>query len=94
MNQPKPPPAVLALVEGKNAELKRLHLDARVGDLQGSRVVAVREVLDQWSPHPGTPLHELWRQVQTATEQYTDQIAAIHAEGERSIPGIGEGDSR
>ena len=39
-------PAIRALVEGKNAEVKQHHLAARIGDLQGSRVQAVRDVLD------------------------------------------------
>lgn len=80
--------ALTALLEGKNAELKRHHLAARVGDLQGSRVQEVREVLDGWAPKEGTALYELWLQVKDATELYADDIAAIYAESRREIPGI------
>ncbi|MET9517454.1 hypothetical protein [Streptomyces sp. NPDC002994] len=77
-----------SLLEGKNAELKRHHLDARIGNLQGSRVQAVREVLAQWAPEAGTPLAALWQQVRDATELYTAQIEAINTEAARDIPGI------
>lgn len=83
-------PAVRALLEGKNAELKRMHLDVRIGDYQGSRVVSVREVIDQWAPEPGTSLEALWQQVKNATELYTDEIARIQAEAQRDIPGIAD----
>jgi hypothetical protein len=79
---------LLALLEGKNAELKRHHLDARVGNLQGSRVALVREVLEQWAPAEGTPLEALWIQVREAVESYSDEIARIHAESDRGISGI------
>lgn len=82
------PPALLSLLEGKNAELKQHHLYARIGDLQGSRVQAVRDVLDKWAPQEGTPLYELWLQVQRATELYTDEINRIHEEARREIPGV------
>lgn len=84
------PPAVLALVEGKNAELKRMHLDARIGDYQGSRVQNVRDVLAQWAPSPGTPLHALWTQVDTAIRQHETEINNIRQESYRDIPGISE----
>jgi hypothetical protein len=82
------PPALLSLMEGKNAELKQHHLAARIGDLQGSRVQAVRDVLDGWAPQEGTSLHTLWTQIQRATELYTDEINAIREESYRDIPGI------
>ena len=84
------PPALLATLEGKNAELKQHHLAARVGDYQGSRVQAVRDVLDEWAPEPGTTLHTLWTQVQQATQLYEAEINAIRQESYRDIPGIGE----
>ncbi|MEK9524047.1 hypothetical protein MIU24_32440 [Streptomyces venezuelae] len=80
--------AVRALLEGKNAELKRMHYDVRIGDLQGSRVVAVREALNRWTPEPGSSLAELWRQVKDATELYSDEINRIVAEANQPIPGI------
>jgi hypothetical protein len=80
--------AVHALLEGKNAELKRMHADVRIGDLNGSRVADVRSVLDQWAPEPGTALHELWTQVKEATENYSDEIARIVADSNQPIPGI------
>jgi hypothetical protein len=82
--------ALTALLEGKNAELKRHHLAARVGDLQGSTVQEVREVLDKWAPEKGTALYELWLQVKGATERYADNIARIYAEARREIPGIND----
>jgi hypothetical protein len=85
------PPALSAALEGKNAELKQHHLAARIGDLQGSRVQAVRDVLDGWAPEPGTALHTLWTQVQQATRLYEAEINAIRQESYRSIPGIGDG---
>lgn len=88
MPDPDVPPALLAALEGKNSEIKRHHLDARVGDLQGSRVQAVRDVLDQWAPAEGTSTYELWLQVQRATKLHADEIAAIQAEGRGEIPGI------
>jgi hypothetical protein len=84
------PPALLAVLEGKNAELKQHHLAARIGDYQGSRVQAVRDVLDGWAPEPGTTLHALWTQVQQATQLYENEINAIRQESYRDIPGIGE----
>lgn len=81
-------PALRALLEGKNAELKQLHLDARIGDLHGSTVQDVRAVLDQWAPEHGTPLHALWLQVEEATERYTEQIDCIRDEARRDVPGI------
>lgn len=87
-----PMPAVRALLEGKNSELKRMHLDVRIGDLQGSRVVTVREVLAKWSPEPGTALHELWLQVKAATELYADEIKRIYEEADRAIPGVTDPD--
>ena len=85
------PPAIQAFVEGKNAELKQMHLNSRIGDYQGSRVQAVRDVLDEWAPEPGTTLHTLWTQVQQATQLYEAEIEAIRQESYRDIPGIGEG---
>jgi hypothetical protein len=82
------PTALSAVLEGKNAELKQMHLAARIGDYQGSRVQAVRDVLDGWAPEEGTPLHALWTQVQRATELYEAQINAIRQESYRDIPGI------
>lgn len=82
------PPAILAFVEGKNAEIERHHLTARIGDYQGSRVQNVRDVLDQWAPEPGTPLHALWTQVHTAISQYETEINSIRREADRDIPGI------
>jgi hypothetical protein len=84
------PPAVLALVEGKNAELKQHHLAARIGDYQGTRVQNVRDVLDGWAPEEGTPLHALWTQVDTAIRQYETEIEAIRQKSYRDIPGISE----
>ena len=82
------PPGLHSLLEGKNAELKQHHLAARIGDLQGSRVQAVRDVLAGWAPQEGTPLHTLWTQIRQATELYTDEINAIREESCRDIPGI------
>jgi hypothetical protein len=84
------PPALTAVLEGKNHELKQHHLAARIGDYQGSRVQAVRDVLDGWAPAEGTALHTLWTQVQHATELYEAEIEAIRQEDYRDIPGIGE----
>jgi hypothetical protein len=83
------PPAVRSLLEGKNAELKQHHLAARIGDLQGSRV---RDVLDQWAPTEGSPLHALWTQVQQATKLYEAEVAAIREESYRAIPGVTDPD--
>jgi len=80
--------AVRALLEGKNSELRRMHLDARIGNLNGSRIADVRHVLDRWAPEPGTALAELWQQVKDATENYSDEIARIEAEADQPIPGI------
>jgi hypothetical protein len=88
------PPALRSLLEGKNSELKQRHLAARVGDYQGSRVQAVRDVLDGWAPQKGTSLHTLWTQIQQATELYTAEINAIHKESYRSIPGVTDPDHR
>jgi hypothetical protein len=88
------PPALLSLLEGKNAELHQHHLAARIGDLQGSRVQEVRDVLDQWAPKEGTPLYELWFQVKRATEKYEDQINAIREESSRAIPGVSDPEYR
>jgi len=88
------PPALRSLLEGKNAELKQHHLAARIGDLQGSRVQEVRDVLDKWAPVEGTPLYELWLAVKRATEMYEDQIAAIREESYRAIPGVVDPDYR
>lgn len=85
------PPAIQAFAEGKNAEIKQMHLSARIGDLQGSRVQAVRDILDEWAPEEGTTLHTLWLQVRHATELYEDQINAIRKESYRDIPGIDSG---
>lgn len=82
------PPGLHSLLEGKNAELKQHHLAARIGDLQGSRVQAVRDVLDSWEPEEGTTLHTLWTQIQRATELYTDEINTIREESYRDIPSI------
>jgi hypothetical protein len=82
------PPAFHSLLEGKNAELKQHHLAARIGDLQGSRVQAVRDVLDGWAPQEGTPLHTLWTQVKQATELHTEEIGRIREESYRAIPGV------
>jgi hypothetical protein len=90
----QPPPALLSLIEGKNAEIKQHHLAARIGDLQGSRVQAVRDVLDKWAPQEGTPLYELWLQVQRATELYTEDIDRIREESYRAIPGVTDPDHR
>ena len=84
------PPALTAVLEGKNAELKQRHLAARIGDYQGSRVQAVRDILDGWAPAEGTTLHTLWTQVQQATQLYEAEIEAIRQESYREIPGIGE----
>lgn len=86
------PPALLATLEGKNHELKQHHLAARIGDYQGSRVQAVRDVLDGWAPQEGTPLHALWTQVQQATQLYEAEINAIRQESYRDIPGIDRGE--
>ena len=84
------PPALTAALEGKNAELKQHHLAARIGDYQGSRVQAVRDILDGWAPEPGSPLHTLWTQIQQATELHEAEIDAIREESYRDIPGISE----
>jgi hypothetical protein len=94
MTAPDIPPAILAFVEGKNHELKQVHLDARIGDLQGSGVQAVRDVLDQWAPEEGTPLHTLWWQIDQATRLYETEIEAIRQESYRDIPGIDTGAPR
>lgn len=78
--------ALRTFLEQKNAEVRDARLEARIGNLNGSRVVAVREVLAGWSPDPGTPLAALWQQVKDATELYADQIARIVAAD--TIPGI------
>jgi len=88
------PPALRAVLEGKNAEIKQHHLDARIGNLQGSRVQNVRDVLDQWAPSPGTPLHALWTQVDSAIRQYETEIETIRRESHRDIPGIDTGEPR
>ncbi|NUP15466.1 MAG: hypothetical protein HOZ81_05050 [Streptomyces sp.] len=88
------PPALRSLIEGKNAELQQHHYDARIGNYQGSRVQNVRDVLDQWAPEPGTPLHALWTQVDAAIRQYEDEIDAIRRESYRDIPGIDTGAPR
>jgi hypothetical protein len=88
------PPALHSLIEGKNAELKQHHLAARVGDLQGSRVQAVCDVLDQWAPEEGTPTYELWLQVQRATELHASEIERIREESYRAIPGVVDPDHR
>ena len=88
------PPAVRALLEGKNAEIKQLHLDTRIGNYQGSRVQNVRDVLDQWAPQEGTPLHALWTQIDTAIRQYEAEINIIREESYRDIPGIDTGAPR
>lgn len=84
------PPALLAALEGKNHELKQHHLAARIGDYQGSRVQAVRDVLDEWEPEEGTPLYALWWQVQQATQLYEAEINRVREESRRDVPGIGE----
>lgn len=86
------PPALSAALEGKDAELKQHRLAARISDLQGSRVQAVRDVLDGWAPEEGTTLHTLWLQVQRATELYEAEIEAIRQESCRDIPGIDRGE--
>lgn len=83
------PPAIRALVEGKNAEVEQHHLAARIGDLQGSRVQAVRDVLDGWAPEEGTTLHTLWWQVDQATRLYEDDINNIRQEAYRNISAAG-----
>lgn len=88
------PPGLHSLLEGKNAELTQHHLAARIGDYQGSRVQAVRDVLNEWAPTEGTPLYELWLQVQRATELYTDEIDRIRQESHRAIPGVTDPDHR
>lgn len=85
------PPALTSLLEGKNAELKQHHLAARIGDLQGSRVQNVRDILGQWAPSPGTPLHALWTQVDAAIREYETEINTIRQEAHRDIPGIDTG---
>lgn len=88
------PPALRSLLEAKNAEIRDHHFDARIGNYQGSRVQNVRDVLNQWAPEPGTPLHALWSQVDTAIRQYETEIAAIQRESYRDIPGIDTGEPR
>lgn len=80
--------ALRALLERQAAELKQHHLAARIGDLQGTRVQEVREVLDGWAPEPGTSLHALWSQVAEAITAHQDSIDRAYAESDRSIPGI------
>jgi hypothetical protein len=95
-DQPEPlPPALLAFVEGKNAELKRHHLYARIGDYNDSRVQAVREVLNGWDPDGSTTAFQaLWEQVRDATELYADKIAALIDESDGTIPGIADPDTQ
>lgn len=88
------PPALRALLEAKNAEIRDHHYDVRIGNYQGSRVQNVRDVLDQWAPSPGTPLHALWTQVDEAIRQYTAEIEAIQRASLRDIPGIDTGEPR
>jgi hypothetical protein len=82
------PLALRSLLEAKNAEVKQHHLAARVGELQGSRVQEVRDVLGKWAPAEGTPAYELWLQVKRATEMYTEEIDAIRRESYRAVPGV------
>lgn len=82
------PPALLSLLEGKNAEIKQHHLAARIGDYQGSRIQAVRDALDGWAPQEGTPLRSLWTQIDQATRLYEAEINAIRQESYRAIPGV------
>lgn len=82
------PPALQSLLETKNAELKQHHYAARIGDLQGARVRAVREVLNEWAPMEGTAAYELWLQVKHAVDQYSAEISRIRAESNRPIPGV------
>lgn len=88
------PPALRAVLERKNAELKQHHLAVRIGDYQGSRVQNVRDVLDQWAPDSGTPLHTLWTQIHTAINQYQAEIEAIWRESYGAIPGVTDPDHR
>ena len=90
----KLPPALHSLLEGKNAEIQQHHYEARIGNYQGSRVQNVRDVLDQWAPEPGTPLHALWTQVDAAISQYETEINNIRRESHRDIPGIDTGETR
>ncbi|MGC5534272.1 hypothetical protein [Streptomyces sp. SR-10] len=80
--------ALRALLERKGRELKEHHLNARIGDLQGTRIQEIREVLDGWAPEAGTSLHALWSQVKAATEAHQDSFDRVFAESDRSIPGI------
>lgn len=88
------PHAVRSLLEAKNAEIRDHHFDARIGNYQGSRVQNVRDVLDQWAPSPGTPLHALWTQVDEAIRRYETEIDDIRRESHRDIPGIDTGEPR
>ncbi len=82
------PPALLSLLEGKNAELKQHHLAARIGELQGSRVQAVRDVLDGMgaagrnpAPHPVDADQAGHRAVHRRNQRHP-------RESYRDIPGI------
>lgn len=88
------PPAIQSFLEGKNAELQQHHYDARIGNYQGSRVQAVRDVLEQWAPKEGSTLHALWWQVKQATELYETEINAIRQESARAIPGVTDPERR
>lgn len=86
-------PAVRALLEGKNAELKQARFLVRIGDLQGARVADVLAVLNEWVPDQmSADGRELHLQVERAVNRYADQIAAICDEQDRSTPGIDTGE--
>jgi hypothetical protein len=87
-DHPEAPPALRALLEGKNSELKRHHLAVRVGDYQGSRVSTIREILREWAPQEGAPLYAFWLQVKNATELYAEEIERIQGEMSGGISGI------
>lgn len=81
-----------SLIEGKNAELKRHHLAARVGNLNGSAIADILRALDGWDPEAtevGAPFRALWQQVHDAAHQYDASIERIRRDADRdSIPGV------
>lgn len=83
--------ALHSLIEGKNAELKSFHLDARIGGLNGTTVVDILSELDHW--HPDDPaasseFRTLWQRIHSIAHQYDANIAAIRQEASKDIPGI------
>lgn len=84
---------LMSLIEGKNTELKRHHLAARIGDLNGSAVRDIVNALNCWDPdavETSGPFHALWHQVHDAAHRYDANIQRVRREADRDIPGVGE----